>query len=46
MIDGSKVVFYPANKRVFDDPRSVFVIDDAKSYFAAQHQQFDLILSE
>src|SRR5205814_2884117 len=38
--------FYPVNRRVFDDPRSEFVIDDAKSYFAAVDRRFDLILSE
>ncbi len=38
--------FYPANRRAFDDPRSEVVIDDAKSYFAAQHRRYDLILSE
>lgn len=45
MIAGSRV-FYPANRRVFDDPRSSFAIDDARSYFAAQSQRYDLILSE
>ena len=45
MINASKV-FRPANRRVFDDPRSTFVIDDAKSYFAASGRKFDLILSE
>jgi hypothetical protein len=45
MIEGSRV-FYPANRRVFDDPRSSIVIDDAKSYFAATDQRFDIILSE
>ncbi|HEY7634182.1 MAG TPA: hypothetical protein VH763_01435 [Gemmatimonadales bacterium] len=45
MIRGSRV-FYPANKRTFDDPRAHFVIDDAKSYFASAHQRFDLIMSE
>ncbi len=39
-------MFYPVNRRNFDDPRSVFVHDDAKSYFAATNQRFDLILSE
>jgi predicted membrane-bound spermidine synthase len=38
--------FYPANRRVFDDPRSVFALDDARSYFASQGERFDLILSE
>jgi spermidine synthase len=45
MINGSKV-FRPANARVFDDPRSTHVIDDAKSYFASTGKRFDLILSE
>jgi spermidine synthase len=45
MIEGSRR-FYPANRRVFDDPRSTFAIDDARSYFAAHRQKFDLVLSE
>ena len=45
MIRGSRF-FHPANRRVFDDPRSVFAIDDAKSYFAAHRARYDLILSE
>ena len=45
MIRGSHQ-FYPANWRVFDDPRSHFVIDDAKSFFAASGERFDAILSE
>lgn len=46
MIRGSRRAFYPANKRVFDDPRSTFAVADAKSYFASAGQRFDLILSE
>ncbi len=45
MIEGSRV-FYPANRRTFDDPRSRIVIDDAKSYFASEHRRYDLIMSE
>ena len=45
MINGSRVLM-PANRRVFEDPRSTFVIDDAKSFFAANNRKFDLILSE
>lgn len=45
MIEASRLLL-PANARVFEDPRSIFVIDDAKSYFASSGQQFDLILSE
>jgi predicted membrane-bound spermidine synthase len=46
MIAGSRVAFYPANRRVFDDPRSHFVVDDAKSYFASGRRRFDIIVSE
>lgn len=45
MFEGARV-FYPANRRVYDDPRSTMVVDDAKSYFASEHRRFDLILSE
>jgi spermidine synthase len=45
MIRASRV-FRPANRRVFEDRRSTFVIDDAKSYFASAGRKFDLILSE
>jgi hypothetical protein len=38
--------FYPANRRVFDDRRSEFAIEDARAYFASQDRPFDLILSE
>ena len=45
MIRASRV-FYPANRRVFDDPRSSFAIDDARSYFASEGERYDLIVSE
>ena len=45
MVAGARA-FYPANRRAVDDPRSVVVIDDAKSYFASEHRRYDLILSE
>ena len=45
MINASRF-FYPANRRDFDDPRAHFVLDDAKSFFAASGRRFDLILSE
>jgi spermidine synthase len=45
--DDSRVgVFYPANARAYDDARSSFAIDDARAYFAARGQKFDLIISE
>lgn len=45
MIAGSRV-FYPFNRRSFDDSRSRIVIDDAKSYFASEQRQYDVIISE
>lgn len=45
MIAASRTL-YPANERVFTDPRSRAVSDDARSYFAAADRPFDLILSE
>ena len=45
MIHGSHQ-FYPANRRVFDDPRATFVVDDAKAFFAESRRRFDVILSE
>jgi len=45
MIEGARS-FRPANRRAYEDPRSHFVIDDAKSYFASSGRRFDLILSE
>ncbi|HET9325621.1 MAG TPA: fused MFS/spermidine synthase [Candidatus Eisenbacteria bacterium] len=45
MIEGARL-FLPANQRVFEDRRSKFVIDDARSYFAASRERFDLIVSE
>ncbi len=45
MVNASRA-FRPANHRVFDDPRSTIVIDDAKAYFAATGRRFDLIVSE
>jgi len=45
MVPASRI-FYPANRRVFDDPRSRHVFDDAKAYFAAANTTFDLIMAE
>jgi predicted membrane-bound spermidine synthase len=45
MINASRI-FLGVNRRVFEDPRSKFVVDDAKSYFAGGRRQYDLILSE
>ena len=45
MLAGSRV-FYPVNRRVFDDPRSHSVSGDARAFFAASPLRYDLILSE
>lgn len=45
VVDASALL-YPANRNVFDDPRSRIAIADAKSYFARDDRRFDLILSE
>jgi hypothetical protein len=45
MIHGSRL-FYPGNRRVFDDPRNSFEIDDARAFRAASGQQFDFVVSE
>lgn len=45
MVRGART-FLPANARVYEDPRSRFAYDDAKSYFAAAGERYDLILSE
>ena len=45
MLEGSRV-FLPATRRVFEDPRAHFVIDDAKSFLAQGGDPLDLILSE
>jgi spermidine synthase len=45
MILGS-TVFYPVNRRVFDDARSHFVNADARSFFSSSPTHYDLIVSE
>ncbi|HEX9756047.1 MAG TPA: hypothetical protein VGA42_10095 [Gemmatimonadales bacterium] len=45
MVEASRV-FYPANRRVFEDPRARHVFDDAKAYFAAANRRFDIIMAE
>ena len=45
MVNASRL-FVPANIRAYDDPRSRFVYEDAKSYFAGANRRFDVIVSE
>lgn len=42
----ASMLFLPANQRAYADRRSTVAIDDARSYFAAAGQRFDMILSE
>ncbi|UCF41925.1 MAG: fused MFS/spermidine synthase [Gemmatimonadota bacterium] len=37
---------YPTNARVFDDPRSHIVIEDARAFLSATEEKYDIILSE
>jgi len=45
MIDGARF-FEKRVERAFNDKRSHFHIDDAKSFFAAQQSRYDIIISE
>ena len=45
MVEGS-FVFLPMNGPVFADPRSSFVFDDAKSFFAYSRERFDVLFAE
>jgi predicted membrane-bound spermidine synthase len=45
MVEGARH-FGGRVQRVYNDPRSHIHIDDAKSYFAAHHSKYDVIVSE
>lgn len=45
MIDGSRA-FLPANRRVFEDPRSEFIVGDARSVLETDADPWDVIVSE
>jgi spermidine synthase len=45
MVEGS-MVFRPVIEPAISDPRSVFAIDDAKSYFAYRRERFDVVFAE
>jgi spermidine synthase len=45
MVEGS-LVFLPANGPAITDPRSVYVFDDAKSYFSYHRERFDIVFAE
>lgn len=45
MVNGAKL-FRGYNDRVYDDPRSVIHIEDAKTFLASEREHYDLIVSE
>ena len=45
MVEGA-AFFEERSERVFNDPRSNIVIDDAKTYFVKHNEPYDLIVSE
>jgi len=46
MVDAAHLGFGARIHNVFEDPRSHVVYEDAKTFFAASHEPYDLIVSE
>lgn len=46
MVEGARRGFGPLIHDVFEDPRSHIIYEDAKTYFAARREAYDLIVSE
>lgn len=46
MVEAAARGYRPRTDRLFDDPRSRIVIEDAKTYFASHPTRFDVIVSE
>jgi len=46
MVEAARRGYGPRIHNVFEDPRSHIVFDDAKTFFAASHEPYDLIVSE
>jgi spermidine synthase len=45
MVEGS-LVFWPANRAAFEDPRVSYAFDDARSFFSYRQERFDLVFAE
>ncbi|TWO69065.1 spermine synthase [Caenimonas sedimenti] len=45
MVEAAQL-FRPRNAKVFDDPRSRIVIDDARAHFAKTRASYDIVVSE
>jgi predicted membrane-bound spermidine synthase len=46
MVRGAREAYFPRIRRVFEDPRSRIVYDDAKTFFSSERQPYDIIVSE
>jgi spermidine synthase len=46
MVEGAKLAYFPRVRRVFEDPRSNIVYEDAKTFFATSREPYDVIVSE
>jgi predicted membrane-bound spermidine synthase len=46
MVEAARVGFGSRIGNVFEDPRSHVIYDDAKTFFAGEHEPYDLIVSE
>ena len=46
MVAAARTGYLPRIRRVFEDPRSRIVFEDAKTFFATARQPYDLIVSE
>jgi predicted membrane-bound spermidine synthase len=46
MVEAARLGYHARVRRAFDDPRSNIVIEDAKTFFAAQREPYDVIVSE
>jgi len=46
MAQGAKLGFEPRVKRLFEDPRSQIHFEDAKTFFSASREGYDVIISE
>lgn len=46
MVEAARQAYFPRIRRVFEDGRSRIVFEDAKTFFAAHRQPYDLIISE
>jgi predicted membrane-bound spermidine synthase len=46
MVEGARMGMMPRNRAVFEDPRSVIHIEDAKTFLSTHGRRYDIIVSE